>query len=496
MAKRKGNAKCIPANPGAIFLPYQERWIKDASRLKVMEKSRQIGLSWSTAYPLVERTAASSARYDQWVSSRDEIQARLFLEDCKMWARAFNLAADDLGEVVIDPKEKLTALVLRFASGRQIYSMSSNPDAQAGKRGGRVLDEFALHKDPRKLWTIAYPGLTWGGQMEVISTHRGSRNFFNTDLVVEAREKGNPKRISLHRVTLKDALNQGFLFKLQQALPADAEQQAMDEQDYFDFIKSGTADEESFLQEYMCVPGDDDAAFLEYDLIASCEYPTSERWEIDYEEAVASRRELYGGLDIGRHKDLTVLWIVERLGDVLYTRKIITLKKMSKPEQEKVLWPWFALLRRLCVDYTGLGIGWGDDAQARFGEHRIELVTFSAQTKERLAYPVRGAMEDRRLRIPYHPEVRADLRAVTKSVTAAGNVRFTAERTEQGHADRFWAVGLAIEAASTPAVQIDYQSTGSRASISLAERYANAAPNPVNDVGWGSLGGGNDFNGY
>lgn len=455
--KRKGNAKCAPKDPSAIFLPYQERWIKDRSRLKVMEKSRQIGLSWSTAYPLVERTAAASARYDQWVSSRDEIQARLFLEDCKMWAIAFNLAAEDLGEVVIDPKEKLTALVLRFASGKQIYSMSSNPDAQAGKRGGRVLDEFALHKDPRKLWTIAYPGLTWGGQMEVISTHRGSRNFFNTDLVVEAREKGNPKKISLHRVTLADALEQGFLFKLQQALPADAEQQAMDEQAYFDFIKSGTADEESFMQEYMCVPGDDDAAFLEYDLIASCEYPAGERWEIDLEEARLGKRELYGGLDIGRTRDLTVLWIVERLGDVLYTRKIIELAKMSKPDQEKVLWPWIECLNRTCVDYTGLGIGWGDDAQKQFGAHRIELVTFSGVVKERLAYPVRGSMEDRKLRLPYIPVVRADLRTVTKTTTAAGNIRFTAERSEAGHADRFWALALAREAASVPAEMFAYQ---------------------------------------
>ena len=452
--KPKGNARRIPENPGAIFLDYQERWIKDPARLKVMEKSRQIGLSWSTAYPLVERTAAAAAGHDQWVSSRDEIQARLFLQDCKMWAEMFNLAAKDLGEVVIDSRKNLTALVLRFASGRRIYSMSSNPDAQAGKRGGRVLDEFALHKDPRAMWSVAYPGLTWGGQMEVISTHRGSRNFFNTDLVIEAREKGNPKNISLHRVTLEDALDQGFLYKLQQALPANAEQQAMNEAEYFDFIKSGAADEESFLQEYMCRPGDDDAAFLEYDLIAASEYPPHEAWEIDLNDIKDNRRDLYAGLDIGRKKDLTVLWIIERLGDVFYTRKIISLKNKAKPEQEKILWPWIKYLRRICIDYTGLGIGWGDDAVAQFGNYRVELVTFSAQAKERLAYPVRGMMEDRKLRLPYDQVVRADLRAVTKTTTAAGNIRFTAERTREGHADRFWALALALEAASRPASEI------------------------------------------
>ncbi len=160
MAQRKGNARIIPANPEAIFLPYQSKWIADESRLKLMEKSRQIGLSWSTAYACVERTTAQGARHDQWVSSRDDLQARLFIEDCKLWARILNMAAQDLGEVVLDPKDKLTAYVLQFASGKRIHSMSSNPDAQAGKRGGRVLDEFALHPDPRKLWSIAYPGIT------------------------------------------------------------------------------------------------------------------------------------------------------------------------------------------------------------------------------------------------------------------------------------------------------------------------------------------------
>lgn len=450
---KKGNAKIVPSNPDALFLLYQERWIRDTSRLKLMEKARQIGLSWSTAYPTVERTAKAGARWDQWISSRDEIQARLFLDDCKMWTKVFQLAAEDLGEVVVDAAKRLTALALRFASGRCIYSMSSNPDAQAGKRGGRVLDEFALLGDPRKMWSIAYPGLTWGGLLEVISTHRGSGNFFN-QLIREAREKGNPKRISLHRVTLEDALNQGFLYKLQQALPADAEQQEMDEAEYYDFVKSGCADEESFLQEYMCIPGDDDVAFLEYDLIAGVEYAAGEAWELALEDARNKKRRLYAGLDIGRKKDLTVLWVLEELGDVLYTRAVIALKNMRKSEQEKIIWPWLALINRTCFDYTGIGIGWGDDAQDKFGAGRIELVNFSVRVKEELAYPVKGKMEDKKLRIPFDPEIRADLRAVTKQTTAAGNVRFMAERSEDGHADRFWALALAVHAATAPKTSV------------------------------------------
>ena len=440
-------AKMLPPNPDGLFLPYQERWIKDKSRLKLMEKSRQIGLSWSTAYPCIERTAKQGAKWDQWVSSRDEIQSKLFLLDCKMWAQLFNLAAHDLGEVVLDAKKKISAQVLTFDTGKSIYSMSSNPDAQAGKRGGRVLDEFALGNDPRMMWSIAYPGLTWGGSMEVISTHRGSNNFFNL-LIREILEKHNPKRISHHKITLQTALEQGFLYKLQQSLPEDAEQQEMNEAEYFDFIKNGCADEESFLQEYMCLPGDDETAFLEYDLIAKSEYTSHEQWELNSPED-RHGRQLYAGIDIGRTKDLTVLWILERLGDTLYTRKVIELRNMSKPDQEAVMWPWVNHMARTCQDYTGLGIGWGDDAKKRYGEYRYECVTFTGFVKEQLAYPVRGKMEDRKPRIPFSGEIRADLRAVTKETTPSGNIRFSAERSENGHADRFWALALAIQAAGT-----------------------------------------------
>ncbi|MFT7722254.1 MAG: hypothetical protein QM788_05425 [Roseateles sp.] len=466
----KGRAKCIPKDRDAVFLPFQSRWIKDASRIKLMEKSRQIGISWSTAYGADERAAAQGARFDEWVSSRDDIQARLFIEDCKLWAGIMGMAANDLGEQVLDAEKRISAYVLQFASGRRIHSMSSNPDAQAGKRGSRVLDEFALHRDQRKMWAIAYPGITWGGSMEIVSTHRGSHSFFNS-LVREARHGGNPKRISLHRVTLQDALEQGFLFKLQQALPADAEQQDMDEAAYFDFIKHGAADEESFDQEYQCVPADDDAKFLEYGLITACEYAGGDDWRRGLEGPFQGR--LFAGVDIGRKKDLTVLWVVEQLGDVFYTRHVEVMERMRKSAQEAVLWPWFERCDRVCIDSTGLGIGWADDAQDRFGARRVEGVNFSGPVKEALAYPLRGAMEDRKVRIPDDPRIRADLRKVQKVTTSAGNIRFVAESTPDGHADRFWALALALHAGGNPAAPIEYTSGGPRESAGAMSEFVH-----------------------
>lgn len=266
----------------------------------------------------------------------------------------------------------------------------------------------------------------------------------------------------LHRVTLQDALDQGFLFKLQQALPPDAEQQEMDEAQYFDFIKNGAADEESFDQEYQCIPADDDSKFLEYGLITACEYSGGTDWKRGIDGPFQGR--LFAGVDIGRKKDLTVLWVVEQLGDVFYTRHVETMEKMRKSAQEAILWPWFEICDRICIDSTGLGIGWTDDAQDKFGEQRVEGVNFSGQVKEALAYPLKGAMEDRKVRIPEDAKIRADLRKVQKVTTSAGNIRFVAESTPDGHADRFWALALALHAGSNPSAPIEFTSGGPRES--------------------------------
>lgn len=447
--------KARNAVPGdsKFFLSYQAKWITDNSRLKLIEKSRQIGLSWATAYRLVRNKSAADARQDAWISSRDDLQARLFKEDCNHFAGILDTAAQDLGQIVVDPERAISAYVLQFASGVRINSMSSNPDAQAGKRGDRTLDEFALHPDPRKLYAIAYPGITWGGSMEIISTHRGSANFFN-QLVVEIKHKGNPKGISLHTVTLQDALNAGFLAKLQAKLPPDDPRQDMDDAAYFDFIRASCVDDESFQQEYMCVPADDAGAFLSYELIDGLKYKPTESWEYSLAQLAACKNPLFLGGDIGRVKDLTVFWVNESVGGVHFTRKLIRLQNCTFDEQEARLYELLTLptMRRACIDNTGIGRQFVERAQKRFGESKVEAVSFTGPVKEGLAYPARAAAEDKSARIPDDPKVVSAFRAIRKETTASGNIRFVAERTEGGHADEFWAWALSLHAAKAPAV--------------------------------------------
>ncbi len=420
-----------------FFLPYQKKWILDNSRIKLMEKSRQIGMSWTCAYSLVREHSKENAKLDSWVSSRDEMQAKLFIDDCKKFASILNIASEEISGSEISGANN-SAKILSFANGTSINSLSSNPDAQAGKRGSRVLDEFALHPDPQKLYAIAYPGITWGGRLEIISTHRGRENFFNM-LVEEARHKGNPKNISLHRVTLADALEQGFLRKLKKSLPADSEISQMDEAQYFDFIKNSCADEESFMQEYMCEPFDDKSSFLSYDSILKATYEDNCNWE------KIGDGSLFLGVDIGRSKDLSVFWLLEKSADMLFTRDVKCFQDTAFSEQEAVLYSYLSMpnLRRVAIDQSGLGRQFAERATERFGASRVEGINFTSAAKEELAYPLRSKFEDGKIRIPNTLEIKADLRAIKRETTSLGGVRFSAASGKNGHSDRFWALALA-----------------------------------------------------
>jgi phage FluMu gp28-like protein len=454
------------------FLGFQGRWNADRSRMKIAEKSRQLGFSWCDAYDTVTETAGTEWPFDCWVTSRDQIQAQLYTEDCQMWAKSLNILATDLGQSILENAETgrhASAQRLKLANGRDIWSLSSNVDAQAGKRGTRKLDEFALNPENRRLFAIARPGITWGGRLVIFSTHRGSHNYFN-ELIREIREKGNPKHFSLHRVTIEDALRDGLLVKLKQQwarIDPNDERLLMSEDDYLQNERDECADEETWLQEYMCVPADDASAFLEYEQIIKCRYRPEEIWETDLFDA---KGELFVGVDIGRKHDLTVIWVLEKLGDTFYTRRVIEMSRQRFDAQEAELYAILALpqVRRCCIDETGIGIQFTERAKIYSG--KVEGVTFTPRVKEELAYPLKTAFEEMRVRIPDNKFITTDLRAVKKETTLSGNVRFAADRGVNGHADRFWALALALHAGATLSPAGTFKAFGAKSGRGLTRQ--------------------------
>ncbi|HTL56235.1 MAG TPA: terminase family protein [Candidatus Limnocylindrales bacterium] len=427
------------------FLPYQRAWRADSARLKICQKSRQIGLSYVDSYDSVTKAALREGR-DVWVMSRDEAQAKQYIRYCKHWANILQLAAIDHGEQVFTGRDgkAVQVQVLSFASRARIYALSSNPDAIVGKTGHVKLDEFALHKDQRTLYAVAKPVIQWGGTLSIISTHRGAGTVFN-EIIEDVRYRGNRMGWSLHTIPIQTAVEQGLVEKINAATGAQDSREA-----WLMRQRAECIDEEQWLQEYCCMPADETTAFISYDLINACTEPGLRLFsaaELIEQVKTARRAELFLGVDVARKKDLCVLDVGERVGDVIWDRVRIELLNRSFSEIEEQLYQLLALsqLKRACVDASGMGLQLAERARERF-EWKVEPITFTAPTKEALATGLKVDLEKRQVRLVDDTNLRADLRGIRKEVTFSGNHRYAGE-SHDSHCDRFWAKALRQEAA-------------------------------------------------
>lgn len=423
------------------FLPYQAAWIRDPARLKICVKSRQVGLSYADAYDSVMKAARAGGR-DVWVMSRDEIQARQYIRCAAQWARLLDLAARDLGECVLAESGKSArAQILEFANGACVFGLSSNPDAIVGKSGHVKLDEFALHKDQRLLYTVAKPVTQWGGTLSIISTHRGRGTAFN-EILTEIADRGNPMRWSLHQVPIQRAVDEGLVEKINAKTGA-----ALTRSEWLAQQRAECIDEEQWLQEYCCVPADESSAFLSYDLIFACEEDDCTR---DFEYLSQCANPLYLGVDVARKHDLCVFDVGERIGDVVWDRVRIELRDQPFARMKAELRSLLSLpaMRRACIDATGMGMEMAEAAQTEFGS-LVEPIVFTANLKSRLAHELRSDLQDRRVRLGRDDKLRADLRGLRKEVTPAGNIRFAGEGADS-HCDRTWALALRQHASREP----------------------------------------------
>ncbi len=425
------------------FMPFQADWINDPAHLKLVEKSRQIGFSYCDSYDSVKKAALKNGK-DVWVMSRDEVQAKQYILYCKRWSQVLKYAAEDHGEQVFttDSGKPVKVQVLTFASGANIYALSSNPDAIVGKSGHVKLDEFALNKDQRTLYAVAKPVIQWGGTLSIISTHRGTGSVFNS-LITDIRERGNPMGWSFHSVPIQSAVEQGLVEKINAASGKSETREA-----WLKRTRAECIDKEQWLQEYCCIPADEAAAFITYEMITACEDDSAPK---DFAYLEQCKNPLYIGYDVARSQHLSVIDVEELVGDVMWERTRIEMRGKTFAEQEFELNRLMALpaVRRCCIDSTGLGMQLAERAVTRWG-YRAEAVRFTGTVKEELAFPLRARHEDRTLRYARDEKLRADLRGIKKETTAAGNIRFVGEAADS-HCDRFWAKALALHAAKTPA---------------------------------------------
>ena len=430
----------------AWCLPTQAAWLNDPWPLRIWEKSRQVGATKTDALDSVLKASPADAKYDVWVSSRDEDQAMLYLEDCKQWAQILQLAATYKGRVLLDRKNNSSAYVLQFANRRRIYCLSSNPNAFAGKRGHVKLDEFALHPDQRLLYKVAKPVTTWGGTLSIISTHRGPNTVFN-QIIRDIRRDPAASPWHLYSYPLHKAIAEGLIERINEKSGHKETREEFENR-----IHRECLNEDDWNQEYCCIPSDESTAFITHDMISACEDPNLHLLTTDQLIAwlkspeAPQNVELYIGVDVGRKRDLTVIDVGLKTGEVMFDKVRTELHNQPFPVIEAEFRKLLVLpqVRRACIDENGIGMDLAERTRRDFG-YQVEPVHITAQIKEKLAFGLRNDFESLALRLPVDQSLRADIHAMKKLVTAANNIRFDGY-TDDGHCDRFMAKALRQEA--------------------------------------------------
>ena len=191
-----------------MLLPYQTDWVKDNSQIKVIEKSRRIGISWAHAAIATLDAAKARGRSSFYVGYNKEM-ARQFILDCAYWAKIYQAIAQQSETEIMDEKLDKSIFVYRiqFLSGYFIEALSSRPSNLRSRKGNIICDEFAFHENPDELLKAALATTTWGYKVAIISTHNGRENRFNT-LIRECDE--GKWDYSCHKTNFSDAIAQGL----------------------------------------------------------------------------------------------------------------------------------------------------------------------------------------------------------------------------------------------------------------------------------------------
>lgn len=419
---------------GRVLMPYQARLYANAAKLRVVEKSRRIGVTWAEAarqVMLAARSRRGGGTNCLYLSTSGRL-ARKYIATCAEWVRNLGLVA----EVLVDE--------IRFPSGHKIAALTSNPEAMRGEDGDVVIDEAAHHHNLAALLKAAAAVGDWGGSLTVISTHNGRDNPFNV-LCEEIR--AGKRAGSLHRVTLDDALADGLFKRICEVRPEGGAWTPEREAAWrADKLATWGADEE-----YLVIPSASGGVYIRRDLIEECsdsrvpvvrlelaaEHMHRAPDDEDGTRSAARRSEFIKqwcvsellpllqalpadrlctlGYDFARsvNGDLSVMApLVERRDLVKACPFLVEMRGVPFEEQWQILKFTIKNLPKFggaAIDGGGNGSWLGETALAFFGEALITVVQLSADWYAENMPRFRSAFEEHAIVVPADVDIRDDL---------------------------------------------------------------------------------------
>lgn len=459
---------------GDVLLAYQKAWLGDKSPVKVVEKSRRIGLTWAQALDDVLKASTSGRDgMDVLYISFNQDMTREYIDTCAEWAKKLQIVAGKVNEDIFrdGDEREIKAFRIDFASGHKILALSNRPSNLRGKQGRVIIDEAAFVEDLPELLKAALALLMWGGQVIIISTHDGAENPFN-ELIQDVRAGNLP--YSLHRITLDDALSAGLYRRICRVTKQDWTPEA-EEAWRADLIKTygDGADEELF-----CIPRQSSGAYLTTGMIEACmeaapvltwtppagdfvdwPLPVAERytkgWIAEQLEPLLSGlpkdRAHFCGVDFGRSGDLSVFWPATEEKDLrLVPPFVLELRNCPHRTQQQILFAVLDALPRfsgVSLDARGNGSALAEAARQQYGPGRVREVMISEGWYRETMPLLKAGIEDKTLILPKDAGILSDFRSlrVMKGVARVPEQR-TKDKTGGRHGDSAVACAMMLDA--------------------------------------------------
>ncbi len=504
-----------------LLLPYQIAWRQDQSRVKMYLKSRRIGISWGDAgdSALIAALSREDGGMSTYYQSYNKDMCRQYVKDSAEWAAAYNLAASEMQELVLEDKgQPISIFRIEFASGFEVLGMPGLPHLLRSKGGRARLDEAGFYEGLAEWIKAARACIMWypKANIGIISSHNGVESEFN-GLIEDVRS--GRKDYSLHVTTLDEALEQGLYKRICQKakIPWSPEAEAKWREECFaDYV-----DIEDANEELLCIPKRSSGAYLNRSLIESCMSPDIPvlRWSppapdfVDWPEEQREKeirdwcdeqlapllktmppnlRNFVGG-DFGRSGDLSIDWVLTEQEDLtLLTPFVLELRNMPFTSQQQLFFYLCDGLPKFsgaALDSRGNGQYLGEVARQRYGPEYVLEVMLSEKLYREITPKMKAAFEDKEWLIPKDTLIRDDFRAfrVVKGVAKIPDVRTKDSAGNKRHGDAGVAGMLAIFAAKT----LDPDEPFAVSSVSYAQAQA-----ATNYAGYGSASAEKILQGY
>lgn len=327
---------------------------------------------------------------------------------------------------------------LKLANGAEAQAVCGDKDAYRGPSGDLSLDELAFNRYQDEILGSAGPIISQGYGITITSTGLGESGAF-WEIITNHNNKY--PHYSRHIVPLVS--HAGHLGAIEQGCPTTEE-----------FCRMICPDPDDFRREYLCEFVDEADAYLPWNLLR--QQVAGDPWDGKIQgDAVL-------GVDLGRKRDLFAIVLLDRYGNNTNpqhsVRAIKRIRGAKFQEMYDCINEWMTTYHcsQCYIDDTGMGNKLVEDLQDPNKTpyaSRVQGIQFTLTWKQQVAGAIKAALETQRLWLYDSSEIGLQAllnacHAIKREALPGGGMRIDAARTNDGHADEFWALALALDAAS------------------------------------------------